>query len=298
MNKEIDIRNPYQLPKVILAPVSDEMQLDENLEPPFIRVRDTNSQYMQLDTSKNTALDNPSEAVIPLNRSMPRVNRIKIVFFATRYFSPNINPRNNVFNFINNGVQFTAILAPDQNLIGIARYDALALAMSTAIGLPGAFTASASTNFANTYTISGGLTNSFRFLKTSNGIINGRYLWGFNERNYNVGTDSLEQTLTSYSESYSRYIDVSSFELTQYTKIDTAGTDIPAETVFRFFLTDVVYGQSIFTGFTQSPSLNYDRSRAISSVDLQLLDEFHQLLYVPTQHWGSSLTYIVMVAEM
>jgi hypothetical protein len=300
MNKAYDIKNPYEIPRVVLAAISDEIQLDENLEPPFVRVRDTNSQYLHLDTSNSSLFTTPAATNIILNRSMPRVNRIEMSFFAFRNFSPNINPRNNRFDFIRSGIMYTAIIPPDQDLVGILRYDALASAMSTAVGVPGEFVASVLTVFPTTYAIANTGLNLFRFDNnlSSVGVRYGRYLWGFNETNYGVGTDLITHSLTSYQESYTRYIDITSYELTQYTKIDTAGVNIPAECLFRFFMTDATYGQSMFVGFTKAPSLNYDRSRAIVSIDLNILDEFGQLLYIPESLWGSFVLYIVLIASM
>lgn len=297
MNKTFDIKNPYEIPRVVLAAVADEIQLDENFEPPFVRTRDTNSQYMQLDTSKNPPDNNPSQVVVNLNRSMPRVNRISIVFFAFRNFAPNINPRNNVFNFVDNGVSYTATLTPDINLTGLTRYQALCLVMNVATGNVGEFTVVAGT-FPQSYVISNSLGRSWRFDNSSNGVTRGRYLWGINSRNYSPGTEAVSHLLVYYQESYSRYIDITSYELTQYTKIDVAGVDVPAECVFRYFLTDVTYGQSTFIGFNQTPSLNYDRSRSIASVDLTFLDEFGELYYIPVEIWPAVINYVTMIAYM
>lgn len=298
MNKSVDVRNPYELPRVVLAPIADEIQLDENLEPPFIRVRDTNSQYIQLDTSLHSAYQNPAQSVITINRAMPRVNRIQMAFFAYRSYTPNINPRNNVFTFIQSGVPYIAVIPADVNYVGLARYQQLAIAMSSAVGVVGEYMAVGDPNIPNAWILSNTNGHTFRFEYIGSGITRGRFLWGFNERNYSVGTEALLHVLVSYTESYSRYLDISSFELTQYTKIDTAGTNVPAEVLFRYFLTDVTFGQSTFTGFTQSPSLNYDRSRSISSVDIDILDEFGETFYIPELAWGSSVFYIVLIASM
>lgn len=298
MNKARDIKNPYEIDRVILAAVSDEIQLDENLEPPFVRVRDTNSQFIEIDSSKNPPTNNPSQLSVLLDRSMPRVNRLSIVFFAFRNFAPNINPRNNVFTFIRGGVPFTATIAPDQNLTGLARYTALVTAMNVATGVPGEFTVVAHPTYVQTFIITNTLANLWRFNYISNGVVRGRYLWGINQLNYAVGTDAVVHILSFYTESYSRYIDIISYELTQYTKIDISGVNVPAECIFRYFLTDVTYGQSAFIGFNQTPSLNYDRSRAIVSIDINLLDEFGELYYVPNQQWPVAVTYIVLLAAM
>lgn len=290
--------NPYDLQKVILSPVSDEMQLDENFEPPFVRPRQTNSQYIEIDTSVHDAFTNPCSLSISLARSMPRVNRINMSFFAFRSFTPNINPRNNVFTFIVGATPYTATISADQNLTGLARYQALATAMNVATGVPGQFTVAVNPTYPSTFDITNTLATPYRFTVGGSGIDHGRYLWGFNERNTNIGTERVTQALTSHQESYTRYIDISSFELTQYTKIDISGANIPAEVIFRFLMTDVVYGGSYFNGFTDAPALNYERSRNLATLDLSILDEFNQLLYVPEQLWGSFLVYIVLIANM
>lgn len=289
--------NPYDLQRIVLSPISDEMQLDENFEPPFVRTRQTNSQYIEIDTSAHDAFTNPCQLVIGLTRSMPRVNRINMSFVSFRSFSPNINPRNNVFTFVVLGVPYTATIS-ERNVTGLNRYFALVTAMNIATGNPNQFDAVANPDYPTSYDINNTLGDPWRFTSIGNGIINGKYLWGFNERNYNTGTEAVTHTLTSQLECYTRYVDISSYELTQYTKIDISGTKIPAEVIFRFFMTDVQYGQSVFTGFSDAPSLNYERSRNLASMDISILDEFGQLLYIPEQLWGSFLMNIVLIANM
>ena len=297
MNKARDVKNPYEIPRVILASISDEIQLDENLEPPFVRVRATNSQYLHLDNSQNISPNYPYEVNINLDRSLPRMNRISFIHFSFRNFAPNINPRNNVFDFYRSGVLYTATLTPDQNLVGINRYNALIAAMNTAVGTPGEFVVSAYT-LVQTMRIENTLGNLWRFSNTSNGVKKGRYLWGINSTNYNVGTDSVAKILTYFQDNYSRFIDIRSYELTQYTKIDIAGTNIGSEVIFRDYIDDMAYGEYRVDRVISKVSLNYDRSRAIVTADIQLLDEFGDLYYVPIENYGSAIFQIVLIAYM
>lgn len=290
--------NPYELQRVILAPVSDELQLDENFEPPFVRVRDTNSQFIEIDTSEHDAFSNPCELIVTLSRAMPRVNRVKVSFFSFRNFSPNINPRNNVITFVDNAINYSITLQADQNLTGLVRYQYLAAQMNLATGNAGEFIAAVNADFPLTYNIVNTLGRLFRFTYVGNGITRGRYLWGFNERNYNVATEATEHFLTSYTENYTRYVDIASNEITRYSKIDISGTNIPAEVLIRVGLTSIAYGAELDVEYTIPPSINYERSRSISSIDIAVLDEFKQVLYVPPQLWGSYILYLAMIASM
>lgn len=297
MNKARDIKNPYDLPRVVLASISDEIQLDENLEPPFVRVRDTNSQYMHLENSQNVAGNYPYDVNITLDRSLPRINRLSFIHFSFRNFAPNINTRNNSFSFIAGGVSYTATMVADQNLLGLARYQALCLAMNAATGNPGEFTVAAGTLF-QTYVITNNLPRTWRFTYVSNGVKKGRYLWGINSLNYSPGTEALSHTLTYFQENYSRFVDLRSYELTQYTKTDISGTNIGSEVIFRDYIDDIAYGEYRVDRVINNVSLNYDRSRGIAVCDMQLLDEFGELYYCPVLNYPSAIFQIVLIASM
>lgn len=304
MNKYKDIMNPYEIPKVILAPVSDDIQLDENLEPPFIRVRETNSQYLLINSNpnKNIPAQNPSDIILTLDRGMPRVNRLAFRSIQFINLSPNINPRNNIFNFFRNGVAFTATITPNQNFNGLLRYQALVAEMNIATGTPGEFTATLSPTLVNTITITNTLANTFRFSNNSNGVMKGQYLFGFNISNFGLGTDATSHVLSYITDNYTRYFDITSFELTQYTKIDSSGVNVPAEALFRVFLIDngtTDYGNNIIVSpSTLPPFLNYERSRSISTVDIKLLDEFNEVLYIPVQYWYVFTMFISIRTDM
>lgn len=297
MNKAVDIRNPYELPRVVLASISDEIQLDENLEPPFVRVRDTNSQYLEIDASNIPATNNPCRINQVISRSLPRINRLRFQYLSFRNYSPNINPRNNSISFIRGGVPFTAVISPDQHLTGLTRYQALAAAMSTAVGVPGEFTAAAG-GLVNEFVITNTAAIVWRFANNSLGVSRGRYLWGFNEMNFSVGTDAVNHSLVWYTENYTRWIDFASAELTQYTKTDISGTNISAEVFFRHHIINVPYGAFSEDVVQNPPALNFDRSRAISTVDVYIVDEFNELYYVPTTVWGSFSFNLSFLTDM
>lgn len=300
MNKAKDITNVYEIPRVILAPVSDEIQLDENLEPPFVRPRETNSQIIVINVQNNNYTESPCDQIIPLVRAVPRVNRIKSTFLSLRYLSPNINPLNNRFSFVKGGVPFTATIPFDQNLTGLTRYQALALAMSVATGIPGDFAAAVHPVYANTFEIRNTIGAFWRFdlTPTGTGIINGRFLWGFNGLNYAPGVENSSQFLCSYTESYTRWIDILSYELTQFTKIDISGVNVPAECFIRYQLNSTDYGSYEFAPLDNTGSLNFNRSKSLSSVDIQVRDEFGNLLYIPQICWSSFVLNLTFLAQL
>lgn len=300
MNKTYDITNVYEIPRVVLAPVSDEIQLDENLEPPFVRGRETNSQLITILVQNKTSSRSPCDQIIDLTRTVPRINRLRITFISFRYLSPNINPLNNVIEFVRAGNLFRAILTPDQNLVGLPRYQALATAMNLAIGIVGEFVAAAHPTLANTYSIVSSLGVTWRFNNsaTSIGVQNGRFLWGFNELNYTPGTENIVQLLCSYTESYTRYIDILSYELTQFTKIDISGSNVPAECLIRYQINTTVYGTYEFAELNNTGSLNYNRSKSIGSIDIQIRDEFGNLLYIPSVCFSSFVLNLTLLAQL
>jgi hypothetical protein len=291
-------KNPYLLQRVVLSSVSDEIQLDENLEPPFVRIRGSNSNFIYIDlSSKSDPSINPASRICNIERGAPRINRIRVNYISFRLFSPNINPRNNVFVFtrISTGITYTITLA-EQNSIGLARYTILVNAMNTAVGGP-VFVLSTIASCPNTYSITD-VGGSWYFSSTSIGARNGRYLWGMNTTNTGLASAGVGQIFTYFTENYTRYIDISSNELTQYAKLDPSGYDLSDQVLYRYNITSTNFGDYEFAVTTDTANINFDRSRSLQTIDITLTDEFSQLLYIPRSAWGCFSFSITFIGEM
>lgn len=291
-------KNPYLIPRVVLSSISDEIQLDENYEPPFVRKRAANSNYVYIDLSIGSNPNtNPASRICKVDRGVPRINRLRLAYLAFRYYSANINPRNNVFTFtrVSTGITYTITL-PEQNSLGLLRYTNLTAAMNTAVGLI-VFTVGPNLVYPNTFDITdaGG---PFYFDPNSIGVKNGRYLWGFNSTNTGISNANVGISLTYTSENYTRYIDIRSNELTQYSKLDPAGANLSDTVILRLDNINSILGRYETLLLPIEVSLNYDRSRSLDTIDIQLEDEFNQLLYIPQFAWGSFIFIISVVGEM
>jgi hypothetical protein len=291
-------KNPYEIPRVVLASISDEIQLDENLEPPFTRTRSGNTANLFIDVASGTPLTvTPADRICSAGTALSRINRLYLTFLSFRWFTPNINPRNNVFSFVwtITGQTYVITLAQN-NLLGLARWQYLVAAMNTAVGIAN-FTVGPALFIPNTYTITS-TAGTFYFNEGSSGVDKGRFLWGFSNLNTGPASVFAFQTFTYFTENYTRYIDVSSFELTQYSKCDSGGNAVPSDILIRYNVNTTQYGQYEYSTITTPVSINFSRERNITSVDIHITDEFNDLLYIVPEAWSTFSFNITLVCEM
>jgi len=83
---------------------------------------------------------------------------------------------------------------------------------------------------------------------------------------------------------YTRWLDVTSRTLAQNSKIPSAGTNIPPNLIFRIYITPAevsmgVHFIKVDTGNLQW--INWRKSQAINAIDIQVRDEFGDLVEIP-----------------
>lgn len=284
---------------VILAPVFDSYATDENLEPNFVRTRAPNQNLLYINSDQQGDTENPAYVVTKLDLPLNRVSRISLSYLSFRNYTPNvIEGRNDTFIFsVNNNIY--TITVPEANYSLLQRWQ-VAIGRLT-IALPTfTYAISLSTQYANTVEISSfGSGNSFRIIG-GNAVEKGQYMWGLNDTNSGPGSEGTNYKFTSFTESYTRWVDVCSSELIQYSKIRTGGFRIPNGHILRYFLNTAVFGSYEYAEFDVNSNSwnNFNASRSLQNIDIRIIDEFGELYYVPKQCWGAFNLSLVFICQL
>jgi len=100
---------------------------------------------------------------------------------------------------------------------------------------------------------------------------------------------------------YTRWIDITSRTLLQNTKMPLSGTHVPVNLLARVYLSkkDQQSG-TIFVEITNTPLqwINWRSSQAINSVDLQMRDEFGELVEIPQGANNASWLSVILLNEL
>jgi len=316
-----DRTNPYTVTQVSLAPISDNQQNDENLEPPFIRIRRGNECFIFVDSEVRQGSDGVPQALTPdlFNATdfalgggshqfyARKIKRLNVGGFQFAACSPNVNPRNNVLTFFSttSGANHTVVVREGLYVTAATLVAALVGALNTATGASG-LTWSALVNPVNacqwTLSVVGG---TYHFVLTSLMILYGRYLYNLPQEQANTAS----KTFGAVFGLYSRHIDVVSLALTEYSKNPTSSNaSIPNGVIARAFFKSPLGGAGgipidglSFFATDVVANVNYDRSRALEVIDISLRDEFNQPFYIPSYSSGSppnSMFDMVVEAEL
>jgi hypothetical protein len=315
---------PFHPQLVSLAPNSDEQQTDENLEPPFVRVRSGNECFIFADSEvRETPLGTPQSLAPDLFNATSfslgggnhqfyarKLKRLSVSGIQIANCVPNVNPRNNAVSFFSSasGLTHTVSIPEGQYATRATLTAALQTALNTATGASG-LTWTITVNPLNScqYTLAtaGG---NYRFVLTSPMVLYGRYLFNLPQEQ----ALSNSKTMGAVYGLYTRYIDVISASMTEYTKNPwSSNTRVPNGLVARVFIGPQAGfgssaggiasdGMSFFAGVEAAP-INYNRSRAIEVIDLALRDEFGQPYYIPSYSSGSppnSALDLIIKAEL
>lgn len=278
-----NLLQPYTEQRVILAAVSDELQQDENFEPPFVRLRSPNSAFVYLDTSYTSSV-NQSNVIIGFKGGdlfTRRIKRFAVRHVDISWVTPNVNVRNNSITFAVDSLStvYTATIPEQFYTTPASIFTALATAMTAVSG--DTFTTIQLYPGANAYQLSS-TGHTFAFLSGPM-VTTGQFMFGIYPAN--IGTLVSSFTLINTSMSYTRFININSLELTQYSKLPSSGVDTTSQNIVKVFLVDGLATAPSTISFPVSNPLqwnNFARDRNISTVDLQIVDEWGQFLYVPS----------------
>ncbi len=299
--------NVYDLQKVVLSPIMDDQSgtLDNNLEPPFVRVRASNASIVHIDTFDKKYRINSSSYLVQQPNIIPhRAKRIAFEYYSAALTTPNINPRNNTIIFTTSSGTFnTTIPEGFYN-----RTQAIAALVAALNSVPGTGVVWSMPNqFANldTYAVLTG-TGPFR-IQGGTFVTGGGPFWGFLP-----GDDRLTPTspfvttlpLGPITTLYTRYYDLTSQYLLRYTKIRNSGNKLPGNHLFRVYADAELLTLSPNSPLSEAFELNtnaaynLDASSSLATIDLQIVDEFNQPFYFPNGDYNGSWVAIAMCAEI
>lgn len=307
-------RNPYLNKGVILAPVADVIQTDENLGPQFVRIRHGNNSsiFLNTQTAKNISQGGAKFSLgTGHNLFVTKIKRFAAQYLKLLWCVPNVNIRNNIVSFWSSntggiGGMLHTVTVPEGFYAGsIPLMAALQTALNTATGASGlTFTITVSTlnQCSASITTAGGdfaFNTTVNVQTTSTGILRGRPLWNL----------PREQVLNSSKNAgpiqlfYTEYIDIASFALHQYTKNPSySDNGIRNGQLFeRIHITDPTQPSEI--GFQKFilQWINFNRNRSLNDIDITIYDQFGDPVYIPQLSTGTTETLdlaLVLVTEL
>lgn len=282
------IIDEQKIQPVLLAPVMDSMQEDENLEPQQVRIREGNSSFLAVDTdqrglnqSSQIYTEIATDVIFDTRIFKNKVKRIGVAEVRMQWITPNVNERNNVVTFFssNGGGLHTVVVPEGFYTTPTLLLDALVIALNTATGASG-LTFSHLINPLNTITSAlscvGG---NYYFDLDCLAIMKGAPLWSLPRSQ----TLNASKIIGAISLHYTRYVDLVSPDLNRYSKnINASNSNVSSGLVYRLYL-DQFKGTP---GLTVSADrnikyFNWNRTNTFSTFRVELLDQFGDKLYVP-----------------
>lgn len=291
-------KNPYEDKGTILVPISDEIINDDNLEPQMVRIRASNNSYIFIDNEIRDPTTDPVNLILGGNNSVlfaRKIRRWAVSQFNVSWTIPNVNPRNNSLTFEYNlpGNRQTITLPEgfydnQQQLL-----DELIFQLNTVVGITGitfSYTrpqdSAGNVIQARCATING-VGGTFRFYDKATGLTSpmierGEHLINLSTNN----TFSASKTAGSINLQYTRYFDITSFALNEYTKNPSASNALGATNlVIRVPITSREPHIEIYELKNLSWT-NYNSSQTLTNIDFQLVDEHGEPLYINDCHNG------------
>lgn len=217
-----------------------------------------------------------------------RAVKISCNSMSLQFFSPNINPRNNTITFFSSAsAALHTVIVPEGFYSVPNMILAVQTALNTATGASGLTWTIAlrNPNIPGIYdiTTAGG---NFRFDLNCSMVVRGQQLINL----------PIDQTLNAAkilgyaSGFYTKYIDISSNQITKYQKHESKSTGFNNDIIFRLFINDPTTISYISVNtFTdvETTVYRYDPSDGTPSIDLKVLDQFGDFLYLPQQAEGT-----------
>jgi hypothetical protein len=301
MSALLERRDPFAAAPVSLAPISDEQQVDENLEPPFVRVRDGNESFIYADSEARSDFSNPVSYTLGGGNFQFYARKLKRIAAEGTQLAlciPNINPRNNVVLFFSTvtGLTHTATIPEGHYNTVAAGVAALVAALNAAVppsGLVFAGVINPLNGRQFTLTAVGGLYHFIVGNPLSTMMTRGRYLFNLPIDQ----TDTAAKTVGAVYLAYTRHFDILSNSFVEYSKNPACSNSrMPNSQIARVFLKSPTSPPGglltptddlSFNVYVNSASTNYNRGRALEVLDISLIDEFGMPLYVPALSTGT-----------
>lgn len=296
MSFQSPFQNPYNQAGVILAPVSDDIQDNQNLEPPFIRKRHGNMAYVYLDSSKGQG--KPNNFTVGSNAGSyifgQKVKRFAFSSIRLANNIPNVNPYNNNlivnikqganptvnFNFNMPVGYYTTVTS------FISGFTTSLNAARTLAGVGGLFVLTVDPLNPEAYNIDASAGYTFNFDNTSLMVKRGQYLANLPQDQTLTQVKGMGSVLLTYT----RYIDICSYALCEFQKNNSSADGLcKPQLLFRLFETPssvdqngnfIAFSRDRFISRTNLAWINYNRDTSLATIDIKLYDEFGNDLYI------------------
>jgi hypothetical protein len=260
--------------------------LDVNSEPQFVKVRSNNNYYVVLD-SEDMYLDVEKQEIVfsgantPNSYPYPMVMRTKRFTVSSMFVTCkflNITPRNNAIEFVYDAGPPVSYAVIPQGIYAtpLTILNAIVAAMNAAI--PGAFSSTSFAQSPDEFEIK--TTNparSFRFIDTCTAITRGKTVYNLPRNTVLANTHRIGPIYGIYP----RKIQVCSRALMQYTKMHNHATNNRANLLVPIIHNAQGPLENPFIQFNETAWINFDENANLAQIDIQLLDEFNEPVYVP-----------------
>lgn len=269
---------------VILFAQNQDLYTNNNLEPQYVTAIQPNRAVVYLDVqqAKQILYEPIIDIEVP---QLSNLSRISLNSFNINYITPNINRRNNVISFYSSvgvGV-FTVTLREGFYTTPLAVITEIVTQLNTVSGASGlVFNSTPVYNNPGLYNLNS-VGGDYFFKLDCIAITRGYQL-------YALPTDiafTNTKVVGNISLLYTRYIDVCSDTLVQYSKIRTQTNGKSANLLMRIFIDDAtkphVIGFYINSGIPDI-SYNFLYQSQINRINFRLLDQFGDLIYLPTNN--------------
>lgn len=303
---------------VILPPTNDSVFQDFSLEPQLIRARSMNSANLIVNSADGVTFENengPVNLVVgqfeaPGSILMRKVKRMAIKSVLFSHATPNVNVRNNQFLIYrkdNNTI--TEVILPE--FFYKSPYELVASMIIYFNGEPGLvgmnfFAVQSSSGVENIFSIRSLI--PFVILRKSTAVLYGTNMYGLIPAPAAETIPELSAIAKTYQDmgpvhlQYTAYVDFCSSYLNNYTKLASSTTAFGQNSfIYRLYLprwdgytSDPIntYQPTIkrnITDIVENPTyFTWNPEESISTMDIQLRDEFGQLFYVPSYYITTS----------
>ncbi len=272
--------------KPIYIPWTTDDRDYDGLEPQYVKVKSNNQAPFFVFLTGN-----PGITGYPQYNTLVQARRTRRIF-PTNIFClwciPNCNIRNNVINFLADGLPYTITLT-EGFYTPVNLMIALATAMNVAVAALGGWvvTITLQSDTTNVFVISVNAGHTFQF-------VGGTGTWDEIDTTSKYFLGLIRQTapvssMTVFAPGfYTRYFDITSAVLHLDSKTGTIDVDLPANFIYRVYLNSPLpheINEQIENGIV----INVDPSRMLSSIDITLYGPDNTFLYVPT--WANNFNF-------
>jgi hypothetical protein len=279
---------------VILDKKPNSYYKDINNEPEIVQSRSVSSAYIYLDSNDtryqldktNMLLSSVKSLNSTPNQLSQNIVRLAVKTFSSNWITPNVNARNNTLTIYSSVTSsFHTVTIPEKFYATPALIMAAIVTVLNSIsgttGLTFSEAAASNSDLIRILTATGGM---YYIKKDCSAVLYGTEL-------YNMPVNESLNTyyvIGSFGMKYTRYIDICSQRLLQYTKHKNTTTGNNNNMVLRIYIQE--FSEPFQIGvFAQNPGYwAWEPTDNIYDIDFQINDQWGNSLYIPDGALGTS----------